>query len=132
MFVISTLVIKKKQIWLVCTFFAHAQVVKRVVGHYGDRSIKPFRAVEGLEADYVHRCWSTDCHAVCGTAKWRNSQKNKLEIQSLVLLNKRTAQEAGAGELNSNKQPYCLYFFYRYFLFNPWGDRKENKLIEKD
>lgn len=35
---------------------AQAQVVKRVAGLYDDGSIKPVRAVEGLEADYVRRC----------------------------------------------------------------------------
>lgn len=35
---------------------AHAQVVKRVAGLHDDGSIKPFSAVEGREADYVHRC----------------------------------------------------------------------------
>lgn len=35
---------------------AHAQVVKRVADLHDDGSIKPFRAVEGREADYVHRC----------------------------------------------------------------------------
>lgn len=35
---------------------AHAQVVKRVARLHDDGSIKPFSAVEGREADYVHRC----------------------------------------------------------------------------
>lgn len=39
---------------------AHAQVVKSVVGLYDDGCIKTFRAVEGQEADYVHRCCSAD------------------------------------------------------------------------
>lgn len=40
--------------------YAHAQVVKRVVGLYDDGSNKPFRAVERLEADYVDRCCSAE------------------------------------------------------------------------
>lgn len=37
-------------------FGAHVQVVKRVADLHDDGSIKPFSAVEGREADYVHRC----------------------------------------------------------------------------
>lgn len=37
-------------------FDAHAQVPKRVADLHDDGSIKPFSAVEGREADYVHRC----------------------------------------------------------------------------
>ena len=58
-----------------CDPCAHAQVVKRVVGLYGDGSIKPFSAVEGLEADYVHRCCSTNYQTLCVALRWRDSHK---------------------------------------------------------
>lgn len=70
-----------------CVLYAHAQVVKRVVGLYDDGSNKPFRAAEGLEADYVHRCCSADCQTLCGPVRWRDSYKTSRPDGGDIALN---------------------------------------------
>lgn len=82
----------------------HARVVKRVVGLYDDGSVKPFRAVDRLEAAYVHRCCSADRQTVCGPVRWRNPSQNIptgcffLFIYFTALLNRNTSQEPAGGE----------------------------------
>lgn len=82
---------------------AHAQVVKRVVGLYDDASIKPFKAAEGVEADYVLRCCFADCQVLYKPVRWRNShQEAGLHVFfHRFQLNRSTAQRTAAGEFNN-------------------------------
>lgn len=59
----------KRVVVCACVPYAHAQVVKHVVGLHDDGSNKPLKAVERLEADYVHRCCSADSQALCGPVR---------------------------------------------------------------